>query len=497
LKQWEKDVQNKLLIFFLFLFSTIAFSSEQMSQRRCLLLPVHDEIGGAVAFKVFSEVENYLKEADWCYYRSNSEILNILNSYKKNLESHLENPDVLELLAQKTYAGSLIKVEIINDINGAIKIQQKIIGGNGRDILFTSSIKINKADPELIARTVINSLNEYEKAIPYAALVTGVVGNSISIDMGKQLGMIEGQKIIIKRPIAKKQHPFLKQIVDWEVKKVGEATVAASNPTQAQANMLTLEKGDTPKIGDWVTFQSSSSVEINNSEEEIIGQIQPATLGEIIVSGHFGQASATSTNQGTLKKMGGITLGAAVEGEVWITRNYYANIEILKSIGSLSKKEGTLATDSNTQDIGLFNLRVGYKYLPMGFFYGPQVNLAVGYGTITQGMDAQTADGFLESSYGGLTLNVGGSLPFKSLYRVYAGMDMWLSPSHEDTPNFYPEAESTSAYIFYGGVNYKLRENMKLDSRLRVINTSAKFTSPEREVKATSTLIQVGVAFAF
>jgi hypothetical protein len=67
---------RKILIIIFFIFPVLTFADA--SQRKCLLLPIQDSVGGAVAFKVFEEIERYLKESEWCYYRSNSEILSTI-----------------------------------------------------------------------------------------------------------------------------------------------------------------------------------------------------------------------------------------------------------------------------------------------------------------------------------------------------------------------------------------------------------------------------------
>ena len=110
-------------------------ANASQSMRRCMLLPVQDTIGGAISFKVFEEIEKYLKDSEWCYYKSNSEILNILGRYKRNFNEHLENVEVLKLISQKTHSGSLIKVEIKGDVRG-IEVGLKIIGDSGEDLYF-------------------------------------------------------------------------------------------------------------------------------------------------------------------------------------------------------------------------------------------------------------------------------------------------------------------------------------------------------------------------
>ena len=70
--------------------------------RRCLLLPVTDNLQGSMSYKVFEGLERYLQEGDWCYYRSNAGLLDILGQYRQNLEMHLENPEILKVISERT-----------------------------------------------------------------------------------------------------------------------------------------------------------------------------------------------------------------------------------------------------------------------------------------------------------------------------------------------------------------------------------------------------------
>ena len=140
-----------LLTSFIILISIDAFAAP--SARRCMILPVRDTVGGAIGYEVFSKIERYLKSSRWCYYQYNSEIINILSNYKQDLDKALENPKVLRLVSDKTNAGSIIKVKI-ESLPQGVTVLLKIIGANGRDILFREELDLNQDDPDVIAQTV-------------------------------------------------------------------------------------------------------------------------------------------------------------------------------------------------------------------------------------------------------------------------------------------------------------------------------------------------------
>ena len=173
------------------------------SMRRCMILPIKDSVGGAIGFKVFSKVETYLKASKWCYYQSNSEIINTLGNYKNTLDQALNNPDVIKLISEKTNSGSLVKVELSSFSSGT-KVSVKVLGANGKDIYFKEETDISSDEIDVIAQTVNNWLDVYEKNIPYDARVLGVLGTQFTIDIGQDFGLYSGYEVDIVRPVKNK-----------------------------------------------------------------------------------------------------------------------------------------------------------------------------------------------------------------------------------------------------------------------------------------------------
>ena len=122
---------------------------------------------------------------------------------------------------------------------------------------------------------------------------------------------------------------------------------------------------------------------------------------------------ATTSTAGGSKKMGGYILGINAETEIYITRNYFAQAEFSKRVGSLDKESGSPSSSSTNQDMTTLKLVGGYKYLPMGFFYGPQINFYGGFVSYSYKLDESASDGHGQNSFSGLLFGVGGSVPIE------------------------------------------------------------------------------------
>jgi len=461
-----------------------------------MLLPVRDSVGGALGFKVFEEVEYYLKDSEWCYYTSNSEILNILSNYKKNLDTILQNPEVIKIISEKTQTGSMIKVNIINEVTG-VDVSVKVIGENGTDIFFKESTKLTTDEPKVIAQTIKNWLSIYEKQIPYDGQVIGVLGNQFSIDVGTNRSLFPGNDLLLLRPLRKRRHPLLKEIVDWESMKIGSGKVIHSTETQSQGAISQYDTKKRLKIGDWVILKEKDGKQIVEERKyKDDNDYEFGRLGELSLLFNIGKASVTAENPIT-KKLGGTALGVELLSTLWITRKYWAGLDISRIVGSLSPEEGTFTNNSNSLANSFFRLKAGYKYLPLGFFYGPQIDAYVGYGSYTYGLDSAVSDGITEVSFSGILLGAKGSIPIQKMIRAYVEMSLLFSPTYSEESTVYGEADSTRNYTIEIGGKYLYSPNMTFDVSYGVNSSKASFESPVRSISAKQSTFKLGTTFTF
>lgn len=483
----------RILLMTCFLF----FSAQSYgSMRRCMLLPIEDSVGGALGFNVFTEVESYLKDSDWCYYTSNSEILNILSNYKRNLNSILDNPKVLKIISEKTNTGSLIKVDIVNQVRG-VDLEIRIFGENGEDVYFKEKTRLTVDDPKVLGQTIKNWLSVYEKQIPYDGRIIGVLGNQFSIDVGTNRSLFPGNELLILRPIRKRKHPLLKEIIDWETEKLGAAKVIHSTESQAQANVTQYDTKKKVRNGDWVVLKQSSKVgaveqkKFVDQDEYSFGK-----LGEISLLFNIGKGSATAENP-TTRKIGGTVLGVDLATTLWVTRKYWVGLDISRVVGSLSQEEGTLTNSSNSMANSFFRVKAGYKYLPMGFFYGPQIDAYIGYGNYTYGLDTASSDGFTEVSFKGILMGAKGSIPIKKVFRAHVELSFLFSPGFTEEANVYGDNDSARNYTLDFGGKYLYAPNMTFDFAYGVNSSKASFVSPVRSITVKQSTFKLGTTFTF
>ncbi len=485
---------NQIILYAGLLITAHANATESM--RNCMLLPIVDGVDNRVGFKVFEEIENYIKDGSWCTYKSNSELINILGQYSKGLESHLNNKDVLKVIADKTKAGTLIRVNLQLQA-GTTDVRGEIIGENGEDKYFKEQTLLKSNDSSLIAQTIKNWLDIYEKTIPYEGRVKGVLGDQFTIDIGKKSHLFNGSEIIIERPTIKRQHPLLKEIIDYQTEKIADAKVFDVSDTQAQARVSSYEGQKKLKLEDWVKVrlneQRKAIEQVTYSEKEKEDYGKLGTVGLFLNIGN-GSSTQTGTSE---KSMTGLLIGIDIETEMWATRNLWFGLDIGKKFGEYKKDQGSFSSNSNTTTNSITRLKLGYKYLPMGFFYGPQVDAYFGYASYDYGLSTNSTDNLTDFTFSGILLGVKGSVPLVESFRMYMLFDFLLTSSYKEKIQIFGNDDSSSNYRIELGGLYTFEPNITFSSGLSVLSNKANFTGTTKEEQFKDVSVKIGTIFTF
>ncbi|MBF0297636.1 MAG: hypothetical protein HQK51_02890 [Oligoflexia bacterium] len=507
----EKNIIKLITVFIFLLISvSIALSQthdeEDLNMRRCLLLPIWDKVGGVQAFKVYERLEAYLNESYWCDYKTNSEILNILKSYERNLRQHLENPQILKTIAQKVGVGSLIGIELDTrtDLRG-VDVSIVIHGSNGKDIYFKEQIRVERDDLDLISQQIINQLEEYAKIIPYDGKIIGILGSQMTIDTGKINSIKIGDKFKVKRLLRKKEHPLLKKIIDWETDDIALGDIYNITDKQSLGSLREFSKQNIPKIkkGDWIKIEKDDGSDkyadrglfFGDGKFPDIKGNQFGKLGYVGLSVVLSESEASSYKGGVDRKTEGSFIGLYGNVDIWGTRNFWGSLEVERTMGKYKAKSGPIRNETNSATMSMFEARAGYKYLPMKMFYGPQVDGYLGYASYTYDMEIDAASGFGKFTFHGILFGLKAELPIYKDIRVFFRTDFFLKPGYSEDIVIYGEADKATGYKFQVGGSYDINVSMKAEGAIEMINNEAEFAS--QNIRFKDTRIRSGMNIIF
>lgn len=494
-----------LLCFILIMIISGHGHTQEFSMRRCMLLPINDSVDGSMGFYVFEKVENYLKQSEWCVYRPNSEVINILQNYKDQLHVHLQDKNVLKVIAEKVRAGSLIRVELKNQIDG-VDVGIDILGHNGEDLYFSEKIRLNKIDNELIAQTIKNWLEEYERTIPYDGQIIGVLGTQFTVDVGKASNIRIGDRVKVKRKTGIRKHPLLKKIVEWDSEVIGEGKIFSVSEFQAVGQVENYTTQKKIQKGDWIRIDRYANAKEEKDPKLMYPEVKDyefGKLGTVGLSILMSQIKANSLYQYSSsnptkvnRKLSGLVFGFLLDAEIWGTRNFIGGLDFSKKFGSLDKEFGDIEKSPNEVDMTLIRLYGAYRYLPLGFFYGPRIDARLGYTRYSFGMDNVANDGFGEVSFSGITVGAKASAPIYKDYRLFLQLDIIPFVSYEEDIQLYGEKDSARSFEFNFGCEYAYDPSLNIIGALQYSSNKAEF-SGGKEIKFSDTTVRAGVIFSY
>ena len=228
-----------------------------------------------------------------------------------------------------------------------------------------------------------------------------------------------------------------------------------------------------------------------NKEKEEFGKL--GTLGLFLNIGN-GSVIKSGTSE---QSMTGMLAGADLEAELWATRNTWIGLDFGKKFGKYSKDQGTFSQDSNSTSNSVTRIKLGYKYLPMGFFYGPQVDAYFGYASYDYGLSTNTTDGYTDVTFSGVLLGARGSVPLVESIRMYLGFDFLLTSSFQEKIQVLGSDESSSNYHVEFGGQYQFGPNISFSGGLSFLSNKASFTGTTKEEQFKDLSAKIGTIFTF
>jgi len=347
-----------------------------------------------------------------------------------------------------------------------------------------------------------NWLNLFSKEIPYDGKVIGILGDQFTIDMGNEIGLIEGSLVKIIRPTTKRKHPLLKKVVDWETKEIASAKIFLSSDLSSQGKVYDYEPKQKLKVGDWVILDKKKDHSKTRIDNDLNIKIKNndfnfGRLGQFGILLSFGTGSGISNESSqNLKKIGGALLGIDSNLELWFTRNFWFELNYGKSFGSFEKEEGNFTAVTSSSSFSQLKIKLGFKYLPLGFYYGPQIDGYLGFANYGFSVDHLPSVGLTPVSVSGFLMGLRGNMPIVDNLRGFIAFDFLVGSSFTEETTLNGNVKSSSHFHLSIGGDYNFAKNIKLIAAFSM-DTSNGTYSETTNAKFKQSALKFGVSFNF
>lgn len=484
------------LIIYIFTFNSFSQDAGKHHFKNCSLLPVTDNVNGALSFRIYDMIDRELKVSNWCSYRSNSGVLTIFSGYRDRVHEYIDKPEVLKIVAEKLDVGSIIRIALESRVGG-VAVRMLVYVNNGEDVAFDEQIFVQEEKIEVIAQQIKTWLTAYAEILPYDGLVTGVLGEQVTVDIARTSGIKVNQDFVVKRFVRTKKHPLLNKVVEWETQNIAKGKIFNVADGQAVGVLKIFYTDGAVKSGDWVSVQTQQYALDESLTKDDIKKNEFGKLGVAGISLQTGNTTLTSVHASN-SKFEGLTSGVNFYSDIWITRNYFARIVLERSFGDVDKASGTTGNDNLTMTSNVFKIIGGYKILPLGFFYGPQIDVYAGYGNYLYDTEYSQIDYTGEGSFSGLLLGTKVEMPVTKGIRGFVRVETMLLADFNDGDNIYPNERNTSNIYFNIGANYEWSPVIGIQGEIEVVNNKAKFDDTTvKEVNYQSTFFKLGFTYMY
>lgn len=383
------------------------------------IAPVYDNSNNIYKKSVEEHLRNLVQED---YFWALSEF----SAEKKDIrvDEFDENPQLTLQILEKSKADGILTCFLIKGPQG-LSIQLNLYSKDGGKLLLREDFQDAKLFEIAKVNTVITTLyNNLKSRLPYSGYVTSRSGNTVTINIGDKSGIKVGDTITVAQILKLNRHPKHNFMTSVEKEIIGRITLAKVEANSSFGEITlekengVIERGSKILPLDFVKYPSTDSKPLGDilpGEKNPVEWLPAPTpqFGKIsIMAGVTDFSDHTVLTNGTnLEAEKSLALTFDLATELWITPEYFAELELQQSSFKADNDLSGSSPSSLNYTLNKMDFSFGYKYLIDGNFWGPQVFASLGYYTHSVRVSDSVPTSFTSFDLTGIDLSVGGMFP--------------------------------------------------------------------------------------
>jgi len=454
------------------------------------VLPATDNVNDLYA----RPVETKLKELVGQAHRF--ELIEIKNAEGSLTTSDYET-DTTKIKNLNANADALISAHITKNPQSVELTLDLFMKSDG--LLLAQEIK--KLDNSFQTNQIVQAAQEMYsqliKKVPYEGLILSRQGNRVTVDVGSRDGISNNTVITVEQIISINRHPKFHFILGAERVTLGKVKLVKVDETLSFGVIIAekergvisvdhkvsglgfLNYAKSPDNLDSGESADSGAVKFSKTKSDILPSEQPSfgKVGLGLGLGSFNTALSFQ-NEGSYGADSSLYPQLQLTGEIWITKSWYTGTEIRQ--GTTSSLNSTAGGITGGVRTAYYDLYAGYKFLLQDDFWGPQINLHLGFASSTMVVDRASITSLSSTAYSGLYYGIGGSIPISRNRSTYIDimLNRFFLPQFSETPVASGAASSSSAMLISLGGSYRFTPHISAVAHLEYEFYSTTFTGP-------------------
>jgi len=487
---------------------------QDLSIKKVIVVPLSDNTKGIYANPLTKTLEKTLAEdKQW-------DLVSSPTNISFTPEDFEERPETVRSVLKNSQADALVSGRISKGPSG---MSIKLTLYSGKEGLPSSSETLQDYqgfEVKDLNSQIIPLAQKMKAKLPYSGTVLSRKGQLVTLNLGSNRGVKEGARLTALQIIKINRHPKYKFIVSAETTVLGKVTINKSDEfvsfgtvtTEREPNLI----GANTKflVDKFVEYPSSNVIldgkiqtELNerpdsktafgDNPNEWVPETQP-TFGKLgIMLGLGGYSINTNLSTGSASSTNPLAPSIHLNGEMWFDPHWFGGLKISNYVfginnGLPGSGPATLNYQSNTM-----TLLGGYNFLVAEDFFGPKIQLSMGYSTITGMIDNSTPVAHTSTKYSGLLIGVAGSIPVNMLGKsrpFFIGgrlnlFNLLFSPSLSESPVSSGSSQNQIT-SFAAFLEYRMGERMNFKSELMFDVLSSSFGGGGNRAPSASSMSQ-------
>lgn len=485
----------------------LAHATAELDRRYAMetigMLRSWDNVDGLFADYVSAAYREYFAHQSRFRYQDLSKADAALSSSKIPYAKTIEDKEILGQLARSMRTQSLIRTKIFKE-GPSYRFSIEWLHSPEMDVLASETFHLQdggaangnhgEGSASLdfsglgdIKGSIKSALDRLFAKVPFLGQVTGRDNNQVTLNLGTSSGIHKGDTLALGTIDEVKKHPLLKQIVEWRLTPTGKVEVDSVDDALAFGHVVEEEDGRQINRFQKVTRifpkpendAPTAVVEKENSKPSLE---DTPTLGFVMASLWTGGYSRQYSSQSAAVSYsgGGFLYGARASGELWLNRDFFADLQMGYGAFSFSQTDST-GTATPAGSVGgnatTLTFDMGYTYYLTGEFLGPRAWIKGGYKSDSYSLPVSATEFTSPMSIKSVFLGLGGDMPIRDNYGARIDLSFGLFNSASETGGVDGSASGVhNASIFVSGY-YRYKPRLIFQLGLEMQADGADFSS--------------------
>lgn len=429
-----------------------------------------------------------------------------------------ETTERIQKIMKDLTADSVLSGRVLRGPGGLHLRLTLYAGSQGYPLLMEEVTEPRLFSIERMTQLLDEALARLRARLPYHGVVASRRGQQVTLNLGMNSGLRDGDVVDIIQILQINRHPKLRFMVSTEKEILGKAQVFKADEELSFANLTFEKEAGVVVPGQKVLaprpiryavvggMQSPDTSVFGENPQEWV-PTPPPQFGRLQVMAGLSQYSQNSSfaSGESLSGNNSLAPSLAFMAEGWLNREWWVGLNLRQSSFSVSNPNSNSTPGRLNLNVSRYDVSGGYNFLLGNDFFGPKLQTSLGISQFATRADSSTPLVFSDMRFGGmyLGLNFNTNLSEGSPWDLGAKMKYYFSPSATDSADS-GSITSQSANEFAFTVAKQVRQNLRYLGELNFESYSADFDGSDNSrpdpIRANShraTTLWLGIEYAF